>query len=339
MKHSPWGSKETAHFYELTPDKILTAVESLGYRCTGRCLALNSMENRVFDVEIEVDNKKEPPSKYDHSKIIKFYRPGRWSSEQILDEHEFLANLHENEIPVVLPEKFPNGSTLNKLDNIDIYFTVFPKIGGRSPDELSTEQLQVVGRLLARLHNVGESQISNHRIKLDEVSYGEANLKYLIDAKTIPIDIQTNYQKVVENILQKASPLFESAESQRIHGDCHLGNLLWGQDGAFWVDFDDMVNGPCVQDIWLICPGRDNYGIKQRNILLDSYKMMRDFDDRTLALIEPLRALRFIHFSAWISKRWKDPSFPKAFPNFNSWEYWTEQLRDLQEQLRLIEKI
>jgi Ser/Thr protein kinase RdoA (MazF antagonist) len=335
MTHTAWGNRETSYFYSLTPDKVLSAVETAGYRCTGRTMAMNSMENRVYDVEIDLDGEK-AASKSDHFRIVKFYRPGRWTREQIQEEHDFLRDLRDNDIPVVAPEVLENGKTIGIVPEVEIFYSVFPKVGGRSPDEMDGQQLEIVGRLLARLHGVGRIREAKSRIPIDEVTYGVNNLKYLLDAQTIPLDLKSRYQKAAEEVVKLADPLLKRFPKQRLHGDCHLGNLLWGPQGPFWVDFDDMVVGPCIQDIWLVVPGRDAYGIEQREILLDAYSSMNTFDRASLALIEPLRALRFIHFSAWISRRWKDPAFPRAFPNFNSWDYWNEQTLDLEEQVRLI---
>ena len=334
---SAWGQQDTQYFFELTPDRILDAVEEVGIRCTGRSLALNSMENRVYEVEIEVEDRSSLRSPSDAFRIVKFYRPGRWSEAQILEEHQFLADLKEDEIPVVAPLPFDDGSTLKKISDANIWYTVFPKIGGRSPDELDREQLERVGRLLARLHNVGASRKATKRISINAEIYGRSNLQYLLDSRAIPAEIEATYSDVVKKICDLSEPMFAAAESQRIHGDCHFGNLLWGPTGPFWVDFDDMVNGPCVQDIWLIMPGRDEYAREQLDILLNAYEQMRPFDRQSLRLIEPLRALRFVHFSAWIARRWADPAFPRVFSHFGTPRYWQEQLSDMQEQLRLVQ--
>jgi Ser/Thr protein kinase RdoA (MazF antagonist) len=339
MSNSAWGNRETSFFYSLTPDKILDAVETGGYRCTGRSMALNSMENRVYDVEIEPTTETPSKNKFDHYRIVKFYRPGRWTREQIQEEHDFLQDLCENDIPVVAPERFQDGSTIGVLKEADIYYSIFPKIGGRSPDEMDDEQLEIVGRLLGRLHNVGKTREAKHRIPINEVTYGENNLRFLIDSKLVPLDLAKRYEAAVNFVLKLSEPMLKKAEKQRLHGDCHLGNLLWGQQGAFWVDFDDMVVGPCIQDIWLVTPGRDEEGIRQREVLIAAYDTMKVFDRSTLDLLEPLRALRFIHFAAWISRRWKDPAFPRAFPNFNTWDYWNEQVADLEDQVRLIDSL
>lgn len=334
---SAWGDASTKFFHELTPDRILDAVErSLGVRCTGRALALNSMENRVYELEIELDEAPRNPSA--RFRIAKFYRPGRWNEQQIREEHEFLADLNELEIPAVAPLTFHDGDTLHQLQDTGLWYAVFPKIGGRSPDELHDDQLAQVGRLLARIHNVGASRPAQHRVVLTPETYGIANLRDLIDRGAIPSEVRSDYITTVESICRLSSPWFAESPSHRIHGDCHMGNLLSGREGMFFVDFDDMVSGPAVQDLWLLLPGRDEEAQRQMRILLTAYETMRPFDRRSLRLIEALRALRFVHFSAWIAKRWADPAFPRAFPHFGSSRYWVEQLADLREQLDLLEQ-
>lgn len=332
---SVWGESETRYFYELTPERILDAVEkSGGVRCTGRALALNSMENRVYEIEMELDEKPRSPS--DRFLIAKFYRPGRWTKEQILEEHEYLADLTELEIPVVSPRVLVDGATLHQLPDSGLYYALFPKIGGRSPDELSNDQLAQVGRLLARLHSVGATKPAKHRLALTTESYGIANLKHLIDSRILPDDVRPAYQATVEQICQISEPWFQAATMHRIHGDCHRGNLLDGREGMFFVDFDDMVTGPAAQDMWLLIPGRDEESRQQLEAMLEGYETMRSFDRSTLRLIEPLRALRFVHFSAWIGRRWADPAFPRAFPQFGTQRYWQEQVADLRDQLAYI---
>lgn len=336
MSVSAWGDADTKFFYELTPDRILDAVEaSTGKRCTGRAMALNSMENRVYEIEIELDDKPVNPS--DRFVIAKFYRPGRWTRAQILEEHQFLFDLAEDEIPVVAPLKFLDDDTLHPFkDAPSIQYSVFPKIGGRSPDELNDDQLQRAGRLLARLHNVGASRQADHRIALTPATYGLGNLRFMLDKGIIPPEIKAAYQTTVEAICALCDPWFADVPQMRIHGDCHLGNLIFGRDGLFFVDFDDMVRGPAVQDVWLMLPGRDEWAQGQLRTLLEAYETMRPFNHADLRLIEPLRALRFVHFAAWIGRRWQDPAFPRAFPHFGTARYWQEQLADLREQLMLM---
>ncbi|MDZ4787044.1 MAG: serine/threonine protein kinase [bacterium] len=330
-----FGNTTTRFFYELTPEKILDSVEALGLECTGRVLQLNSMENRVFEVEVEIEDQSTITSPSDKFRVVKFYRPGRWSKEQILEEHSFLLDLEENEVPVIAPLKFEN-QTVHEIKDLGIYYTLFPKMGGRNPDEFSKEQLTQLGRLLGRMHNVGKLRVAKHRISLTPETYGLQNLNFILSSGTIPKNFADRYKIIVEEICTISNRLFEGVTLQRIHGDCHMGNLLWGSKGPFWVDFDDMVNGPAVQDMWLIVPGRDAESKDKLDALIAGYDQMSDFNKSTLSLIEPLRALRFIHFAAWIAKRWEDPSFKKVFTDFGSERYWQEQVVDLSGQLELI---
>ena len=325
----------TRFFYELTPERILDAVERLGFRCTGRCMALNSMENRVYDVEVEVDAPVETAS--ERFRIVKFYRPGRWTRAQILEEHQFLLDLVEQEITAVAPLALPTGDTLATIEDIGIHYAVFPRIGGRMPDELDEDQLLQMGRLLARLHNVGSTRDAPTRIRLDPATYGRANLAFLLEAGLLPDAGRERYKGLVERICDLSEPWFSQAAYQRIHGDCHLGNILHGRSGFFLIDFDDMVRGPCVQDLWLIVPGNDAADRARLEMLLEGYEQMRDFDRRTLRLIDALRALRVIHFSAWIGRRREDPAFQRVFPDFGTERYWFEDIANLQEQLGRME--
>lgn len=331
-----WGSEETKYFFALTPEKILEAVERTGLRCTGRCLTLNSMENRVYEVEIEWESDTPPKTPSEKFRIVKFYRPGRWNEAQILEEHRFLQDLVEAEIPAVAPVAFGDGKTLHKVPDIDIWYSVFPKVGGRNPDELLPEQAEQVGRLLARLHAVGASRPAPHRIQLTPETYGKNNLEFLLASDTIPLDYRGRYEALVNEIVSLTTPLFQGVATQRIHGDCHLGNLLWSSQGAFFIDFDDMVTGPCIQDFWLMIPGRLDENRELLNSVITGYEQFKEFDDSQLKLVEPLRALRFIHFAAWIAKRWNDPYFQRVFTQFGTPQYWAGQIADLQDQLELI---
>ncbi len=328
---SAWGDTQTRFFFELTPDRVLDAVETAGLRCTGRCVALNSFENRVYDVELESEDGAKA------RRVVKFYRPGRWSEAQILEEHEFLQDLRESEIPVICPLPFPDGRTLHRLDS-GIAFTVFPKVGGRAPEEMTPDQLRQIGRLLARIHQVGGNKAAPHRIELNASTYGRQNLETLLATNQIPLEFKGRYEKAVLELCAVTDQRFAElapGSIHRLHGDCHLGNLLWSPGGPFFLDFDDMVRGPAVQDIWLLVPGRDPDSLQNRQHLLAGYEEMRHFDYPSLRLIEPLRALRFVHYSAWIARRWEDPAFPLAFPHFGSHRYWADETHDMEEQLRL----
>ncbi len=326
------------NFYSLTPERVLDAVEQTGLKCTGRVLQLNSMENRVFEVEIELDllPKEFPREMFSNSYVIaKFYRPARWSKAQILEEHEFLKDLEQAEIPVRGPLTF-SGETLFECQHTHICFSLFLKAGGRHADEFNDESLEVLGRLLARLHAVGASKPALHRLHLTPAIFGQANLDYLLQSPGLPASIRDAYAQQVTAILDLINPWFADLTLQRIHGDAHAANLLIGKDGYTWVDFDDFCMGPCVQDLWLLLPGRDQETLIQRDIVIEAYESMRSFPHQTLRLIEPLRALRFIHYSAWIARRWTDRSFQIAFPFFGTQVYWDEQLALLAEQHELI---
>lgn len=353
------GQRKTAgrgapqSFLDLTPDRILDAVESAGQsaselRCTGRCLQLNSMENRVFEVEIEVEDESTITSPSDRFRVIKFYRPGRWTTEQILEEHRFLTDLAEEEIPVVAPIPFADGCTLKVIAIAsqaaaesgttpeEHRFAVFPKQGGRAPDELAPGYAQRIGRLLARVHAVGARREAPNRLRLSPEVYGTKNLKFLLESSNLPPELERRFEDVVSEICDISSPLFGSAKFQRIHGDCHFGNLLWGREGPFLVDFDDMVTGPCVQDLWLLLPGVDAEARAVLEVMIEGYEELREFDRFSLRLIEPLRALRMVHYAAWIARRWSDPAFPRSFPHFGTHEYWRGLTGDLIDQLAII---
>ncbi len=352
-----WGSEDTQFFYEVTPERVLTAVESAGLRCSGRCLALNSLENRVYEVEIDghYDLHPNAPERF---RVIKFYRPGRWTAEQILEEHAFLAELEALELPVVAPLPLiaaklsdkgqaadgadravsVESSTLAKVPAAQVYYAVFPKVGGRTADELGDEELERMGRLLARVHNCGASRKAQHRIALNPQSYGLDNLEYLLKYSCIVPQLEARYAELVRELCQRSQALFTGIPCQRIHGDCHLGNVLWGSQGPRLVDFDDMVVGPAIQDLWLLLPGLYEDQPARWNLMLDAYRSFRDISARELLLIEPLRALRLIHFSAWIARRIKDPAFQRVFVEFGTERYWQEQLVQLQQVLSRMQR-
>jgi Ser/Thr protein kinase RdoA (MazF antagonist) len=323
------GNSGTRFFHGLTPERILEAVEGEGLRSTGRCLALNSMENRVYDVEIEMDEAPSSPS--ERFRVVKFYRPGRWSREQILEEHEFLRELVEAEIPVVAPLRLGEGRTLGEIADLGIFYAVFPRARGRLRDEISELEAGQLGRLLARVHNVGARLQAPHRLHLDVVTYGYDNLDFLLDSGVVPDAYRDRYRSLVERVCERAEPWFDDTDVQCIHGDCHLGNVLWGDEGAMLVDFDDMLVGPCVQDLWLLAAGRDSWSRARRTAIVEGYEEMRDFDRLSLRLVEPLRVLRLVHFAAWIARRWEDAAFPRTFPDFGSDRFWVEQIEAIQE--------
>ncbi len=318
-------------FFALTPESVLDAVEDAltklkpGIRATGRAIALNSLENRVYDIELEDETNV----------VAKFYRPQRWTKEQILEEHQFLLALENAEIPVIAPLLLSNQSTLSETGD-QITFALFPKVKGRIVDELAETQLQTLGRYVSRIHSVGKGFKAKHRIALNVENYATKSLDFLLENQWIDLTYENNYKKVVQAISAKAAPLLQKTEKFLVHGDCHLGNTLWQGESPFFLDFDDSVIAPPVQDIWMIITGRDEENIRNRDILLEAYEVHMDFDYESLKMIEALRALRMIHYSAWIARRWKDPSFPKAFPDFISSRYWAEEITALEECVRLL---
>lgn len=332
-KSSLWGSNVTQFFFELSPDVVLDTVEKLGFKTTGRVMAMNSMENRVYEVEIESDSDN--PS--DHSKIIKFYRPGRWSFSQIKEEHEFLFDLKDAELPVIAPIEI-NQQSLFSLKEPELFYALFPKQGGRAPDEFNNDEIEQVGRLLARMHNVGSQKKASHRLLLSPETYLKANLDFFLDQKIIPSHYELGYKNILENIYSLTKNSFQNISMNRIHGDCHLGNILKREDVFHLIDFDDMVTGPAIQDMWLLLPGRDDYALNLQHKLLDAYTTMREFNYEELRLVEVLRTLRMINYAAWIAKRYEDPAFKQAFPFFESPSYWEGQINDMNEQVYYLEK-
>lgn len=311
-------------FYTLTPDIVIKAVEDNGFSTSGHYMVLNSYENRVYDLRLE-----------DGSHIIvKFYRPGRWTKEQILEEHGFLHDLKENEIPVCAPLQFPDGGTLREAEGI--FFAIWSRTGGRIPEELSDDELVSLGRLIARIHNNGTSKTAKHRIILSSESYALKPLEFLLENNFLPYHIKSRYSNAVREIADIYSSLSADVPIHRIHGDCHPGNLIKGVNGFFFLDFDDFLTGPAVQDIWMLIQSRDDEGLRQRDMLISGYREFRDFENTWLQLIEPLRALRYIHYATWIAKRWIDPAFPQIFPHFGTDRYWEEETTDLEEQINFI---
>jgi len=310
----------------LTPDTLLDAVEDCGYRTDGRFLALNSYENRVYQVGIE----DETPV------IAKIYRPGRWSNEAILEEHAFTLELANEEIPVVAPLSI-DGSTLHDWQGYRL--ALYPRQGGHWPELNTLEEREWMGRFIARMHAVGSTRPFEHRPVLDIDSFGHQSRSYLLEQNFIPSHIETAYQTLSQDLLQQISSIFESAGNitqLRLHGDCHPGNILWAQQGPHFVDLDDCRTGPAIQDLWMLISG-DRHEMQSQLIdIIEGYIQFQDFDERELQLIEPLRTLRIIHYAAWLARRWQDPAFPRAFPWFNTDRYWEEHILALREQASLL---
>jgi len=318
--------RRVGHFFSLTPERVLDAVEEQGGTTTGLCYALNSLENRVYEVELG-----------DGSRMVgKFYRPDRWSRETILDEHRLLGALHEAEIPVCPPLPFSDGSTLHRTRE-GIFFALFPRTGGRAVEELDASGYEQLGRLIARIHNVSASLSLPHRPEISPRTYGRHCLDTILDRTSITEGLRARYVDAVERVIDIGTRRFEGKETFVVHGDCHRGNLLSGQQGWFFLDFDDSGTSPAVQDIWLLLPARRGDCPGEIEAMLRGYREFRAFDESSLRLIEVMRALRYVRYAAWVAARWDDPAFQRAFPHWGTESYWQGQLADLHEQLAILE--
>jgi Ser/Thr protein kinase RdoA (MazF antagonist) len=317
------AAADDRHPYEaLTPDVVLDALASIGLMGDGRLLALSSYENRVYQLWLEDGGIV----------VAKFYRPARWSDEQILEEHAFAAELAENEVPMVAPLVI-EGQTLHHFGGFA--FSVCPRRGGRAPELDDGEVLEWIGRFLARIHIVGSRKPFASRPALDVKTFGEDSRDWLIEHEAIALDVQGTWLARCNEALAiiADSPLAQ-ARAIRVHGDCHPGNILWvPQQGPHFVDLDDARMAPAVQDLWMLLSGERKQKQKQLGALVDGYEQLREFDRDELALVEPLRTLRLIHYSAWLARRWQDPSFPINFPWFGTRDYWQGQVEMLEEQL------
>ena len=310
----------------LSPDMVLDALDSVGLRSDGRLLALNSYENRVYQAAMEEGAPV----------VVKFYRPGRWSDAQIREEHAFVAELAEREIPVV-PAMALDGDTLRHFGGFA--FAVFPRHGGRAPELEDRDTLEWMGRFLGRIHAVGKLQPYAVRPALDIDTFGIAPRDFLLSHDFIPPELAAAWQSVVGQALDGVRGCYERAGAVgmlRLHGDCHVGNVLWTGDGPHFVDFDDSRSGPAVQDLWMLLSGERADMVRQLSDLLAGYEDFCDFDPRELNLIEALRTLRLIHYSGWLASRWDDPAFPAAFPWFNTQHYWQDRILELREQVALM---
>ena len=308
----------------LQPPQILGALEQLGYQPTGALLALNSFENRVYQAELDDGEFK----------VVKFYRPGRWTAEQIVEEHAFCEELAEAELPIVLPEA-RDGATLHEYQ--DFRFAVFPRRGGRPPDIENENNLKVLARTIARIHAVGATQPFAHRRALTVDQLGWQSRTFLLENQWLPMDVETAYASLTEQLLTRIAEIDDSP-AQRIHGDCHLGNVLWRDDTPNFVDFDDCVSGPPIQDLWMLLSGERDQQQTQLGKILEAYETFAWFPMQSIALIEGLRTLRIMHHAAWIARRWSDPAFPPAFPTFGTTKYWSEHVLDLRMQMAALDE-
>lgn len=313
----------------LTPDIALDAMEGIGTVPDGRLLALNSYENRVYQVGLE----DAPPV------IAKFYRPQRWTDAQVQEEHDFLQELAAEEVPAVPPLLDAHGQSLHR--HAGFRFAVFPRQGGRAPELDDRAVLEWIGRYLGRIHMVGARRPFASRPMLDAHTFGEQPLAYLLDNNFLPPDLRLPYESVARQALDEVKACYARAGDVRmirLHGDCHAGNVLWTDDGPHFVDFDDCRTGPAIQDLWMLLSGDRGDMTRQLADVLAGYEDFMDFDARELHLVEAFRTLRLIHYSAWIAGRWDDPAFPAAFPWFGSQRYWQDRILELREQVALMQE-
>jgi Ser/Thr protein kinase RdoA (MazF antagonist) len=319
---------QAAPYSGLTPDRALDALASVGLRPDGRLLSLNSYENRVYQAWME----EEPPL------VAKFYRPARWSDAQILEEHAFTEELAEREIPVVAPLAI-GGATLHAFEGFR--FAVFPRRGGRAPELEDAGTLEWIGRFIGRIHAVGASRPFRERPALDIESHGTEPREWLLASGLIPTDLLKAWESASALALEGVRRSYERAgdvKRIRLHGDCHGGNVLWTDAGPHFVDFDDCRSGPAVQDLWMLLSGDRGSMARELAHVLKGYEDFSVFDPRELLLVEALRTLRLIHYSAWIARRWDDPAFPAAFPWFGTQHYWQDRILELREQVAAMEE-
>lgn len=323
---------ESVHPYTwLTPDAVIDAVETTGRLSDARILALNSYENRVYQVGIE---DGEPI-------IAKFYRPGRWTDEQILEEHAYTQYLYDLDIPVV-PPLVENDSTLFRFEvssGVEFRFSLYPRQGGRAPELDNLEHLYQIGQFIGRIHAASDGFVFKHRIALSKQQFANDSVEFLLANDFIPADLEESYRAISDNLLGMLdSTDLSSYEAISLHGDCHPGNILWRDDRPHFVDFDDAMSGPAIQDLWMLVSGEKNEQRLQWEEIIEGYEVFRRFDLRELGLIEPLRCLRVLNYNAWLAKRWDDPAFVQSFPWFNSARYWSEHILELKELLSALQE-
>ena len=331
-------------YERLTPETILEAVESVGLIPTGGFLALNSYENRVYQIELEaplgdmVDIAGDVPNTSPFV-IAKFYRPNRWSREAILEEHQFTFELQDAEISVVAPIRLGAGQAATSLfEYHGFQFSISPRQGGHPPNLENEDDLEVLARTIARIHALGATQEFQHRQSLTTQRLGHDSRSFLLEKQFIPLDIESAYASTTEHLLQRIEPILAEMPHIRLHGDCHMGNVLWRDETPHFVDFDDCIMGPPIQDLWMLLSGDRRDQTIQLATILDAYNDFYEFSPKTLNYIEALRSLRIMHHAAWIGRRWDDPAFPVAFNWFDSARHWSEHLLSLREQLALLDE-
>ncbi len=317
-----------APYARLTPDLVLEAIERAGFLPDGRVLALNSYENRVYQVGLEEATPV----------VVKFYRPGRWTRAAILEEHAFALELAAAEIPIVAPLVVA-GTTLLEAEGYP--YAVYPRRGGRWPDLDTGDDRILMGRFLGRMHRVGGVCGFEHRPALEAEAMAVKSAEYVLAGDWLPDYQVERYTNVAESLIDGIHRAFEAAgpvRRLRIHGDCHRGNILWTAQGPHFVDLDDCMTGPAIQDLWMLLAGTREEMRRQLTDLLEGYDQFAEFDRIEIGLIEALRALRMIHYAAWLARRWHDPAFEKAFPWFGAPRYWDDHVRQLTEQLEALEE-
>lgn len=315
-------------FEGLTPETVIAAVESLGLICDLRILPLNSYENRVYQVGLEGASPV----------IVKFYRPERWSPEQIQEEHDFTLELQSLEVPAIAPLRL-NERSLHQFEQF--LFAIYPRQGGSAPDYGDLDQLLTIGRTLGRMHLIGKSRSFQHRPTLGIERLGVESMEFLLRRDFIPADLRTAYESLARDLIHRMRERWREAgafQTLRIHGDCHSGNILMRDAAPFFVDFDDCMTGPAVQDLWMFLSGTRMERQLQLSEWLEGYSDFMEFAPRELHLVEVLRTLRIMHYSAWLARRWQDPAFPHHFPWFNSPRYWAEHILELREQLAALDE-
>lgn len=333
MSNDADSQRQNTHPYEaLTPDAVLDAVEGEGYWSDQRIYPLNSYENRVYQVGIE---DSEPL-------IAKFYRPNRWTQEQIQEEHQFSLELAEQELPIVVPLADKEGQTLRRFNagNSEFMFALYPRKGGQAPELDNLDHLEMIGRLMGRIHGIGAQKDFVYRPTFNLQTFAIDSAEFLLREDFIPTTLIAAYESLSRDLIAVLEQQLKDTPAThiRLHGDCHIGNMLWRDDAPHFVDFDDARMGPAIQDLWMLISGERSQQQMQIETILEAYEEFYEFNIQELKLIEPLRTLRQMHYAAWLARRWEDPAFPHTFTWFNTERYWSEHILELREQLAALQE-